>query len=150
MLPSERLADWRVRLEAFCAATAAAPFRSGHQDCALWALRAADVVCGTQFASAFAGHYADDDGAIDLAAARGWRSGFEACRAFCGEPLVRVGLATDGDVCFRPLPPWRFGVTMVRIGQELWGPGTTGLARIPFRAALCGARWTAFPVGRVP
>lgn len=143
-----RLPDWSARLAAFIDATRHAPFVSGRQDCALWALRAADAMCGTHDAHAIVGQYADDDGAIAYAATRGWRTGADACREVCGEPLPRVALAIDGDVCFRPSPPWRFGLTTVRVGDWLWGPSERGLFAVPFRAALLDPRWSAFPVGR--
>lgn len=144
-----RLPDWRVRLTAFVAATRAEPFAWGVQDCALWAVRAIDAMCGTEYAVPIVGQYSSADGAVAYAQARGWRTAADACRDVCGEPLPRVGLAEDGDVCSRPLPMFPWGTVLVRDGDLLVGPEDLGLVSVPWRAAIFDPRWTAFPVGRV-
>lgn len=144
-----RLPDWSARLAAYVAATSAAPFRWGQQDCCLWAVRAVDAMCGTDHAAEIAGRYSTADGAVAYAASRGWRTVHDACRDVCGEALIRVGLAETGDVCARTLPDFPFGTALVRVGDRIVGPADGGLADLPFRAALVAPQWTAFPVGRV-
>lgn len=145
---SVRLPDWPARLAAFVEATRHAPFAWGRQDCCLWAVRAIDAMCGTRHAAAIVGQYDSAEGAVVYAASRGWQTVYDACRDVCGEALVRVGLAEDGDICARPLPDFAFGTALVRLGDRLIGPDERGLADVPFRAALVAPQWTAFPVGR--
>lgn len=144
-----RLPDWRQQLSEFLLATRTTPFAWGSHDCALWAAMAIDAMCGTAHAAAISGRYDSADGAVIYARSRGWWTAAHACRDLCGEDLVRVGLAEDGDVCARPLPTFPWGTILVRDGDRLVGPGHDGLESVPWRVALLDPRWSAFPVGRV-
>jgi hypothetical protein len=95
-----------------------------------------------------AGQYDDETGALTYALSRGWKTGFDACRQFFGDPLSRPSFTQRGDILYRGLTEFPFGTLLVCVSTDrLMGPGPHGLESIPYRAALTGTM-TAFAVGR--
>lgn len=149
-----RLPDWPARLVQFFNATRSEPFAYGTMDCAAFALRGVDAMCGTSHAAALVGAYDDAEGSFAYCAGRGWDTLEDALRSFGCTPLRSPLHAQRGDVLYLgPRKPTfdkhvpKVGALFLQVGGTAYGSIERGLFACTLQAAaVAGAR--AWAVGR--
>lgn len=127
-----RRADWLKRLNAFVQGEYARPFAYGAHDCILFAARAVDAICDTQFVAHIQQHftYADEATALEILNSRGGLA--TLITEQLGAPMDNPKFAAPGDVVLLKVGETEFAGVVV--GHGLIAPGPTGLLTIPRRA----------------
>lgn len=139
-LPTRRLQDWPIRLEALLQARMGAPFEWGARDCCLWAADAVLAITGHDPAADIRGTYADE--AEALAMVRRLHGIKTAFRQRLG-PATTTALAHVGDVglVLQAESP----AAAVYVGGSWLAQGPEGLVPVDEAGVFAVWRCTACP-----